>query len=142
MLMFFFSYLFCSGPGGADTILKLSSFISAPDSLIGPLKSLPEFLSDRNEFPLLWWPTGNEPALSMLVLISESVGNLLRRPTIKQSDNFLFKFLAVIYLQFKMHNNLVSIDSMIFYLFYWTLLKPVGLLPQMNYHLLHPFQKQ
>ena len=82
--MFSFSYLFCSGPGGADTILKLSSVISDPEALIGPLKSLPEFLSDLNELPLLWRPIGSEPALSMLVLLSMSDGNLLRRPTIKQ----------------------------------------------------------
>ena len=62
------SYLVVSGPGGAETILKLSSVISDPEAQLGPRESLPDFSSDLNEFLPPSLPTGNDPALSMLAL--------------------------------------------------------------------------
>ena len=76
------SYLFAKGPGGAETTLKLSSVISDPEALLGPRSSLPEVLSDLNEFPRLSTPTGNEPALSILALGLTLLDSLPRLPII------------------------------------------------------------
>ena len=83
ILVLFYSYLFAKGPGGAETTLKLSSVMSDPDALLGPRRSLPEVLASLNEFPRLSTPTGNEPALSILVLGSTLLDSIRRLPVCK-----------------------------------------------------------
>ena len=76
------SYLVVSGPGGAETTLKLSSVISDPEALLGLCTSRPEILSDLNECLPPSLPTNNDFELSMLALGSALLSLANRLPTI------------------------------------------------------------